>query len=85
MNKPKEIELLNKHYHVDNGGYTFKINAINNGDDEYYLDGLEISNSFFGYSENTIKMTALEMIKGVDILEDLGKALIIASEKFKKL
>ena len=42
MNKSEEVKLLNKYYYVDNGGYTFKINAINNGDDEYYLDGLEI-------------------------------------------
>lgn len=81
MKKEKEIIVLNKHIHIDNGGYSFRFTAINNGDDEFYSDGLEISNSFYGYSENIMKLNHL----GGNHLEELGKLFILASDKLKQL
>lgn len=81
----KNKKLIDKHYHIDNGGITVELNALDNGDGTYFIDGLSISNSFYGYTTNTMNLHSLVSKDNIDILEDLGKQLILASQKFKEL
>lgn len=83
----KEIEIMKKYIHIDNGGYEFKIKVIDNGDaaaglpDGYYLDSFTISNSFYGYSDNIMILSRLN----VDDLRKLGEALLVAANKINDL
>ncbi len=83
--KPNTINLIDQYYHIDNGGFTFKLNALNNGDNQYYLDGLEISHDFYGYVSSVLTIHELKSKEGIDILDDLGKKLILAAQKLKDL
>ena len=85
MNKPKEITLIDKYYHIDNGGISVKLIAQNNGDDKYFIQGLKFLNSFFGYTTNEMTFHILHSEDKTNILEDLGKQLLTASQNFEKL
>ena len=81
MKTEKKIQIMKEHIHIDNGGYTFTISATDNGDGGFYTDGLTVSNSFFGYSENTIHMCMMSEHH----LEKIGMAFIQAAAKIKEL
>lgn len=86
-NPKDDIELIDQYYHIDNGGITVRLTASNNGDGPggYFLNGIEIGNSFYGYTTNTMTIHTLYTIDNVSILEDLGKKLLIAAERIKEL
>jgi hypothetical protein len=78
---PKDSkQIMNKYFHIDNGGYSFKINATSNGE-EYLFDGLEIEYDFYGYCGTKINLNRMT----VKDLKELGVALISASEQLSNI
>jgi hypothetical protein len=71
--------VLDESIHIDNGGYRFKYTMSWNGD-QFVPDGLEVSNSFYGYSENIMTLNHLN----ADHLEKLGKLFLAASDQIRK-
>lgn len=76
-------KVLDHYIHIDNGGYMFSIDVKDSGPElgGYYISGFEVSNSFYGYGINSIKMTLLS----VDQLEELGKKLVEAASKIREM
>lgn len=50
-------EMLGRYYmHIDNGGFTLEVKSFYNNDGEHIGTQMEIGNSFYGYTTNSMKL-----------------------------
>jgi hypothetical protein len=75
-----EDKMHSKHWHIDNGGYTFIYNHDLDSKDNKICLGLTIENSFFGYSVNSMSLT----MTNPEMLKEMAKFLLEAADNLEK-
>jgi hypothetical protein len=74
-----EKVVFDEYIHIDNGGYRFRYSMSWDGN-QFVSDGLQVSNSFYGYSDNIMTLNHLS----ADDMEKLGRIFLAAADRIRK-